>query len=76
MTLHLVPDRLSKTTVGAADELRADAHKGKLIGLAIVAQYKGGDWTTRATGWCSRNPRLTSGLVLALIDHLKDLADE
>lgn len=67
---RLVRNRRSRTTIRATEELRADAHTGDLIGVALVAMYKRRVYTTRVTGECFRSPTFTRGMLRALDDEL------
>lgn len=59
--------------VHAIDSYRAEAGDGKLIGFAIVAMYRGYQYTVEIVGETSKVPTFTRGMLLLLDDRLREL---
>lgn len=72
----LIPDNISKDTVGALRELLASAEKGEIIGVAYAVMYKGRDYIVNTAGEAYRSPTFTRGMVQALDDHLMQRVHE
>lgn len=68
---RLVPDHLSDDTLQAVDALRQDAKSGKLVGLAFVGIYKGGEYVVDTAGEALRNTTATIGMTSMLADQLR-----
>jgi hypothetical protein len=71
LALRRVVDEPSYDILDALDDLRRDALSGRLIGAAIVCQYKGGTYVVDTCGVARANKLATIGMVEMLSSRLK-----
>ncbi len=62
--------RISTDTVDALHHLLADAMAGEVIGLAVVAMYRGREFVVATAGEAHRSPTFARGMVATLDDAL------
>jgi hypothetical protein len=60
---RLVGDALSHDTVECLREMLAHAEKGRLIGIAFAAMYRGGAYAVNSAGEARRSPTFARGMV-------------
>lgn len=72
---RLVPDRVSRGTVRALEQLLADARRGELIGIGFVGMYRQREYVANVAGEAKRNPTFTRGMLRALDDELGRLVN-
>lgn len=67
--LVLSHKRISTDTVDALHHLLAEAKAGEVIGLAVVAMYRGREFAVATVDEENRSPTFTRGMVAALDDQ-------
>lgn len=72
-TFKLVPDTLSTDTIDCVTQLYNEAHQGDLIGMALVALYRGRRYLVHTSGECLRQRTFTRGAVADLDQTMEAL---
>lgn len=69
--MELVREHISSDTVEALQQLLDGAHKGEVIGLAMVVMLKRRRYIVDCSGEACRSPTFARGAVQALDDELR-----
>ena len=72
MAYRLVPDELSTDTVECLAALLEEAKRGKVIGIAFAAMFRGKRFIVNSAGEAFRSPVFARGMVAALDDDLRE----
>lgn len=70
---RLVLDAHSHDTVELLEQVLAEARRGQIIGVALVAMRKRREFIGDAAGEAYRNPTFARGMLAALDDRLADM---
>ena len=68
--LRLVPDGLSHDTIEAIDQIHQLAHRGRVVGIAVIVVERGRKYWVNSAGECRRSPTWTRGALADLHDEL------
>ena len=69
----LVPNKVYQDCVDELREMLLQAEAGELIGFAIAAMYKKGNYMVNSTGEVYRSPTFALGMVAILKEHFVKL---
>lgn len=73
MSYRLVPDVMSTDTVECLTVLLEEAKRGRVIGIAFAAMFRGKRFIVNAAGEAHRSPVFSRGMVAALDDELRTM---